>query len=227
MRNVVTLSDVPKDLYDWLRTEASRRTRLTGKKVAIYQVVVQAVREYREKAENHSHRRRSDIPTIELFRKELQPSELARRCLCVPKTEQSYFGTVGSTIAMKDALDGSALAVYLGSQYRLDLSNWYARHHEVKVGDEIVLEQSNGIISIKASPPRLMPIQPPQPGCCQVCGAKHEATEPHNRKSPYYQMQFHQEKGRWPTWEDAMAHCSKDVKKQYRYWLRFFVEKID
>jgi hypothetical protein len=45
MRNVVTLSDIPKDLHDWLKKEAARRSKSSGKRVGISQVVAQAVRE--------------------------------------------------------------------------------------------------------------------------------------------------------------------------------------
>lgn len=38
--------------------------------------------------------------------------------------------------------------------------------------------------------------------------------------SLYYQYKFHAAHGRWPTWVDAMAHCSEEIKE-------FWVEELD
>lgn len=51
MRNVVTLSDMPPDLHEWLKQEAERLTKETGRKTSLYNVVVQACVEYRAKVE--------------------------------------------------------------------------------------------------------------------------------------------------------------------------------
>ncbi len=58
-------------------------------------------------------------------------------------------------------------------------------------------------------------ILPPKPGTCPLCAAAHDRDMPHNRDSLYYQMKFYQQNGRFPTWADAMAHCSDAVKA---YW---------
>lgn len=149
MRHVVTLSDIPKDMHDWLKKEATRRSRILGKRVGISHLVVQAVREYKERVEKPSRKRGVVIPTMELFRKKIQPSELKRGCVCVPKARWFYFGTVGNTIAMKDATDDSTCFVPVGSQYRLGMRNWLNRHRKVKPGDEIIFEQTDGTINIK------------------------------------------------------------------------------
>jgi hypothetical protein len=86
MRNVITLSDIPKELHDWLKIEAARRSKLSGKRVGIYQVVIQAIRELKGRTENPSRRRGIVLPRFELFRKKIQPSELKRGCICVPKS---------------------------------------------------------------------------------------------------------------------------------------------
>ncbi|MFB0520084.1 MAG: hypothetical protein ACETWD_01495 [Desulfatiglandales bacterium] len=149
MRNVITLSDIPKDLHDWLKKEAARRSRQSGKRVGIYQVVIQAVQELKEKIEKPSRRRGIDIPIMEIFRKKIQPSELRRGCICVPKTQQSRFG-IGNTITMRDADDGSTILVSVQSQHRLNMRNWYNRHSKVKPGDEIIFEQqTDGFINVK------------------------------------------------------------------------------
>ncbi len=53
MRNVVTLSDVPQDVHDWLKQEAARQSEKTGKRVGLYQVVLQAINKYRADLENN------------------------------------------------------------------------------------------------------------------------------------------------------------------------------
>lgn len=58
-----------------------------------------------------------------------------------------------------------------------------------------------------------MTILPPAKGTCPECGVAHLPGEPHNRDSLYYQYKFMQQHDRWPTWADAMAHCSPKVKK--------------
>lgn len=58
-------------------------------------------------------------------------------------------------------------------------------------------------------------ILPPPPGCCAVCGVKHDPREPH-MQSLYYQYAFHGEHGRWPTWADAIAHCSPEMQTAWK-----------
>ena len=55
-------------------------------------------------------------------------------------------------------------------------------------------------------------IAPPVKGVCPVCAVNHDPAMPHNRDSLYYQMRFQQKHGRFPTWADAMTHCSDHVK---------------
>lgn len=49
-------------------------------------------------------------------------------------------------------------------------------------------------------------------GTCLECAAAHKPELPHNKDSLYYQYKFYNAHGRWPTWKDAMDHCSEDVK---------------
>lgn len=55
-------------------------------------------------------------------------------------------------------------------------------------------------------------ILPPKPGVCPVCAVNHNPALPHNKDSLYYQMRFRQENGRFPTWDDAMKHCTQEMK---------------
>lgn len=57
---------------------------------------------------------------------------------------------------------------------------------------------------------------PAAPETCPECAVKHEPDEPHNRSSLFYQYHFYNEHGRWPTWEDAMAHCSEETKALWK-----------
>lgn len=53
-------------------------------------------------------------------------------------------------------------------------------------------------------------------GTCPMCAVKHDPDQPHNKDSLAYQYKFYDQNGRWPTWKDAMAHCSNEVKELWR-----------
>ena len=57
---------------------------------------------------------------------------------------------------------------------------------------------------------------------CQACAVDHTIDEPHNQQSLYYQYWFYGQTGRWPTWADAIAHCSPKVRK---LWKQALTEK--
>ena len=57
---------------------------------------------------------------------------------------------------------------------------------------------------------------PPALDACQVCATKHEPEQPHNRCSLYYQLSFREDNGRWPTWADAMAHCTPEMQEAWK-----------
>ncbi|MFT8710441.1 MAG: hypothetical protein ABF820_13525 [Sporolactobacillus sp.] len=61
-----------------------------------------------------------------------------------------------------------------------------------------------------------MTLLPPKPGVCQKCAADHDLGQPHNQQSLYWQYWFYDKYSRWPTWEDAMAHCTDEVKQ---FWI--------
>ena len=54
------------------------------------------------------------------------------------------------------------------------------------------------------------------PGTCSECATKHPPEMPHNQQSLTYQYKFYDRHGRWPTWEDAMAHCSDEIKQLWK-----------
>lgn len=49
-------------------------------------------------------------------------------------------------------------------------------------------------------------------GKCKECATEHEERLPHNLESLHYQYKFFDKTGRWPTWTDAMEHCTDEVK---------------
>lgn len=58
------------------------------------------------------------------------------------------------------------------------------------------------------------------PGTCPMCAVKHDPAQPHNQQSLAYQYKFYDAHGRWPTWNDAMEHCSEEVKELWRSALK-------
>lgn len=53
---------------------------------------------------------------------------------------------------------------------------------------------------------------PPHSSLCQACAVRHDPGEPHNQQSLHYQYWFYAQYKVWPTWADAMAHCSEEMK---------------
>ena len=67
---------------------------------------------------------------------------------------------------------------------------------------------------------KMLGIWPPRPDICPICATDHQANEPHNPESLYYQMRFRQRNGVFPNWGDAMRHCPKDVQEAWKSRLR-------
>ena len=65
------------------------------------------------------------------------------------------------------------------------------------------------------------------PGTCPMCAVKHDPEQPHNRDSLTFQYKFYDEHGRWPTWADAMEHCSEEVKAYWKAALKARGVEID
>jgi len=61
---------------------------------------------------------------------------------------------------------------------------------------------------------------PPKPGVCQECAVDHPPEDPHNNQSLYFQYKFRGDHGRWPTWKDAIAHCTPEVREFWEEELR-------
>ena len=61
---------------------------------------------------------------------------------------------------------------------------------------------------------------PPAKDVCQECAAKHKPEDPHNRASLFYQYEFWRKHARWPTWTDAMLHCTENIRTIWRAELK-------
>lgn len=57
---------------------------------------------------------------------------------------------------------------------------------------------------------------PPNKNVCQQCAVDHDPELPHNQQSVYWQYWFLSQHNRWPTWTDAIAHCTEDMKA---FWI--------
>lgn len=58
---------------------------------------------------------------------------------------------------------------------------------------------------------------PPAPDKCQACAVKHPPEHPHNQQSLHWQYWFWGQHQRWPTWADAMAHCTPEMQA---FWVK-------
>lgn len=66
---------------------------------------------------------------------------------------------------------------------------------------------------------------PPAPHLCQQCAHDHPPEFPHNQQNLYWHFWFRKQHGRSPTWEDAMAHCSEEMKESWRFHLGMVLEE--
>lgn len=71
---------------------------------------------------------------------------------------------------------------------------------------------------LPTAPNHLGPLKllPCAPGVCQECAVDHDPRLPHNQQSLYWQYRFYNANGRWPTWDDAMAHCTPQTQALWR-----------
>jgi rhodanese-related sulfurtransferase len=83
-------------------------------------------------------------------------------------------------------------------------------------------ERETEDIEVQEIPLAAMTLLPPAGNVCQVCATGHQADQPHNAQSLYYQMAFRQQHDRWPTWKDAMSHCSPEVRG---FWEKALAER--
>lgn len=61
--------------------------------------------------------------------------------------------------------------------------------------------------------------QSPEIKECQDCGARHAPDRPHDATSLYYQIRFLNAHKRYPTWIDAVVHCTPEVQSNWVHEL--------
>lgn len=60
-----------------------------------------------------------------------------------------------------------------------------------------------------------MTILPPAADCCQVCARQHPPELPHDPQSLYWATVRVAEGKPEPTWADAMAHCTPEMRAEW------------
>lgn len=63
---------------------------------------------------------------------------------------------------------------------------------------------------------------PPRPDVCQMCAVDHTADLPHDQTSLFWQYWFYGQHQKWPTWLDAMAHCTPEMQQ---FWVTSLRER--
>lgn len=56
---------------------------------------------------------------------------------------------------------------------------------------------------------------PPAAGVCQECAWDHPPEFPHDAGSLFYGSKFMLDHNRQPTWADAMAHCTDEMRAEW------------
>lgn len=59
-----------------------------------------------------------------------------------------------------------------------------------------------------------------RPDRCTECGIRHERADPHDPESGTYRAWVRLTFGRDPTWQDALAHCPRQVREVWEETLR-------
>ncbi len=86
-----------------------------------------------------------------------------------------------------------------------------------KLGTVQTVDLSTGEVTSEKK--NAMTLLPPSADKCQECAVDHAHDQPHNQQSLYWQYHFFSMHGRWPTWTDAMQHCTPEVKALWRQEL--------
>lgn len=93
---------------------------------------------------------------METIVKKLQPAEMKRRSVCIPKDKQYLLPGIGSKLTLKDGVTGSIHEAIIGSQYRIQIPSWYEEHSRVQAGDTITFRCDNSTIRVDIEPKRMI-----------------------------------------------------------------------
>ena len=83
-----------------------------------------------------------------------------------------------------------------------------------KIGKLLTIDMDTG--EVVAEKQNAMMLLPPGDNVCQICAVDHEHDQPHNQQSLFYQYHFYSTHGRWPTWSDALAHCTPEMQREWK-----------
>ena len=61
-----------------------------------------------------------------------------------------------------------------------------------------------------------MMLMPPEEGKCRICAVEHEPEMPHDATSLFYGLRFKMRYGREGTWADATAHCTPEMRAEWK-----------
>lgn len=91
-----------------------------------------------------------------------------------------------------------------------------------KVGESFDVDMETGeAVPVEGGGAWLLP---GPPGSCEWCHVHHDPRHAHDLNSLPYQMRFNAVHGRWPTWTDAMAHCSPELQA---FWRRELILSLE
>jgi hypothetical protein len=87
----------------------------------------------------------------------------------------------------------------------------------VRVGTSHTVDMDAGeVTNVRRNAFTMLPCGP---DVCQECAVDHPHGDPHNQQSLYYQYWFYSRHGRWPTWTDAMSHCTPELQVRWKSLL--------
>ena len=133
----------------------------------------------------------------------------------IPDDDDLWVGTCEHCDARYQVFDTNLIAAYPELMLVLDETDDFeancarCQHHVTLVRQ-----------SVKVVPFSAWNVMPATTGCPQ-CGADHEPDIPHNVQSMVYKYWFRSNEARngrperWPTWNDAMAHCTPEIQAQW------------
>lgn len=140
------------------------------------------------------------VDSLDIF--ELSPSAAVRATLVAVRERVAELDRLLSTVeAMEKA--GTFVPVTQPGHYEVDTGGYALEPTEYESTELDVVR------------PVVMKLLPPQAGKCYQCAVDHEADQPHNRGSLYYQSRFVMAYGRAPGWSDAVAHCPDAVRERW------------
>lgn len=80
---------------------------------------------------------------------------------------------------------------------------------------EAPMDAEEAAAEVREVPLSSMQLLPPAPDVCQVCAVGHAPEEPHNPQSLFWQTARTMEGKPAAGWEEALAHCSQEMRESW------------